>query len=243
MTSNSVCRFSSRFGLWTLVPRARAALFECMQSVRVLENITFYSLFTNRLRPFRDSNHHSNQQQPPPPLLIRTWHAALNSLSLSVLVMIFASFSDSFKYFHTADVFAALLRKSIWSRHVIVRYKLFGLFTYSAKHRKSFFLVFSAEQFRLLNIQCIPTVNLHPNCWSHPNFHEAAEGTPFPPALNHSTMLNQCKRWKISSVSSLYFSSVLGIENCEYIGSMINCSCSCKSFWMKESLDGTDHRF
>ncbi len=44
--------------------------------------------------------------------------------------MIFASFSDSFKYFHTADVFAALVRASIWSRHVIVRYNLFGLFAY-----------------------------------------------------------------------------------------------------------------
>ncbi len=62
--------------------------------------------------------------------------------------MIFVSFSDSFKYFHTADVFAALVRASIWSRHVIVRYNLFGLFAYSAEHRKSFFLLFSAEQFR-----------------------------------------------------------------------------------------------
>ncbi len=61
-----------------------------------------------------------------------TWDAALSSLSLPVLraVMIFASFSDSFKYFHTADVFAALVRASIWSRHVIVRYNLFGLFAY-----------------------------------------------------------------------------------------------------------------
>ncbi len=58
------------FGLWTLAPRAHAALFEYMQSVRVLENITFCSLFTNRLRPFRDFNHHSNQHQPPLPLLI-----------------------------------------------------------------------------------------------------------------------------------------------------------------------------
>ncbi len=87
-------------------------------------------------------------------------------------------------------------------------------------------------------VEC--AVSLHPNCWSHPNIHEAAEGTLFAPGLNHSTMLNQFKRWKISPVSSLYFSSVLGMENCEYIGSVINCLCSCKSFWMKESLDGAD---
>ncbi len=44
--------------------------------------------------------------------------------------MFFASFSDSFKYFHTADAFAALVHASIWSRHGIVRYNLFGLFAY-----------------------------------------------------------------------------------------------------------------
>ncbi len=77
MTSNSVWlvtvfqrRISSLFGLWTLAPRARAVLFEYMQFLRVFENITFCSLFTNRLRPFRDFNHHSNQNQPPLPLLI-----------------------------------------------------------------------------------------------------------------------------------------------------------------------------
>ncbi len=53
--------------LWTLAPRARAALFEYMPLVRVLENITLCSLFAN---PFHDFNHHSNQQQPPLPLLI-----------------------------------------------------------------------------------------------------------------------------------------------------------------------------
>ncbi len=37
-----------------------------MQSVRVLENITF----TNRLRPFRDFNHHSNHATITLPLLI-----------------------------------------------------------------------------------------------------------------------------------------------------------------------------
>ncbi len=44
--------------------------------------------------------------------------------------MIFASFWDSFKYFHTADMFAALVRASIWSSHIIVQYNLFGLFAY-----------------------------------------------------------------------------------------------------------------
>ncbi len=59
---------------------------------------------------------------------------------------------------HTTDVFAALVRASIWSRNVIVRYKLFGLFTYSAEHRNSFFFFFFlAEQFQLPNIRCIPT--------------------------------------------------------------------------------------
>ncbi len=67
--------------------------------------------------------------------------------------MIFVSFSDSFKYFHTADVFAALVHASIWSRHIIVRYNLFGLSAYSAGR----FFLFSVEQFRLLNIRCIPS--------------------------------------------------------------------------------------
>ncbi len=52
---------------------------------------------------------------------------------------------DSFKGFHTADVFAALVRVSIWARNVIVRYKLFSRFSYSAEHRNSFFFLFSAE--------------------------------------------------------------------------------------------------
>ncbi len=47
-----------------LALRARAALFENMQFVLVLENITFCSLFTDRLRLFGDFNHHSNQHQP-----------------------------------------------------------------------------------------------------------------------------------------------------------------------------------
>ncbi len=89
-----------------------------------------------------------------------TWDAALNSLSLSVFCdcnNFGVSLSDCFKCFLTADVFAALVRVSIWSRNVIVRYKLFGLFAYSAKHRKSFFVLFSSEQFRFPNIRCIPS--------------------------------------------------------------------------------------
>ncbi len=48
-----------------------------------------------------------------------TWDAdaALSSIPLSVLVMIFASFSDGFKCFHTAEMFGALARACIWSRH------------------------------------------------------------------------------------------------------------------------------
>ncbi len=71
-------------------------------------------------------------QQSPCLFSSETWDAALNGLSLSVLVMFFVSLSDSFKYFHTADTFAALVHESIWSRHVIVQYNLFGLFAYSA---------------------------------------------------------------------------------------------------------------
>ncbi len=142
-------RISSRFGLWTLAPRVRAALFEYMQFVRVLENITFCNLFTNHLRPFHDFNHYSNQQQPPLPLLIGDMRCS--SLSLSVFracndVCVSLSLSDSFKCFHTADVFAALVRTSIWSLNVIVRYKLFSLYAYSAENRNSFFFLFSAEQ-------------------------------------------------------------------------------------------------
>ncbi len=48
--------------------------------------------------------------------------------------MFFASFSDSFKYFHTVDTFAELVRESIWLRHVIVQYNLFCIFAYSAEH-------------------------------------------------------------------------------------------------------------
>ncbi len=100
------------------------------------------------MRPFRGFNHHTVTSINHLFLFSsETWDAALNSLSLSVLVMVFASFSDSFKYFHTADTFAAVVRASIWSRHVIVRYNLFGLFAYSAEHRKSFFCYFRPNNF------------------------------------------------------------------------------------------------
>ncbi len=49
---------------------------------------------------------------------------------MSQLVMISASFSDSFKCFHIANMFAALVQASIWSRHVIVWSNLFWLFAY-----------------------------------------------------------------------------------------------------------------
>ncbi len=111
MISNSVS------ALWICV-----ALFEYMQFVRVLENITFCSLFTIRLRPFRDFNHHSNQQQPPFLFSSETWDAALSSLSLSVFRAcndFCVSLSESFKCFHTADVFASLVRAFIWNYSVL----------------------------------------------------------------------------------------------------------------------------
>ncbi len=61
--------------------QSRAAVFEYMPFVRVLENITFCSLFAN---PFHDFNHHSNQHQPPLPLLIVDMRSSASSLSLSV---------------------------------------------------------------------------------------------------------------------------------------------------------------
>ncbi len=37
--------------------------------------------------------------------------------------MSFASFSDSFKYFHTVDTFAALVSATIWPCHVVIQEK------------------------------------------------------------------------------------------------------------------------
>ncbi len=63
----------------------RAEHFEYMQSVCVFENISFCSLFTNRLRPFRDFNHHTVTSINHPILFSsETWDAVLSSLSLSV---------------------------------------------------------------------------------------------------------------------------------------------------------------
>ncbi len=136
--------------LWTLNPGpgARAALFEYMPFVRVLENITFCRLFTNRLRPFHDFNHHSNQQQPPFLFSSETLEAALSSLSLSIFCAcndVCISLSDSFKWFQTANVFAALVRASIWLCNVIVRYKLLSFRLFGRTTPKLFFFLFSAE--------------------------------------------------------------------------------------------------
>ncbi len=84
--SNSVSA-QNLLALWTLtlVPRARAALFEYMPFVRVLENRTFCSLFAN---PFCDFNHHSNQHQPPLPLLIGDMSSsAEQSLAVGVVCL------------------------------------------------------------------------------------------------------------------------------------------------------------
>ncbi len=57
-----------------------------IEFVRVFENITFCSLFTNRLRPFRDFNHHTVTSINHLFLFSsETWDAALSSLLLSVL--------------------------------------------------------------------------------------------------------------------------------------------------------------
>ncbi len=137
LTSNTVSA-QIFLTLWTLNPGAASSC----HAVSVFENITFFSLFTNRLRPFHDFNHHTVTSNNHLFLFSsEIWDAALNSLSLSVLVMICVSFSDSFKCFHTADIFAALAHTSVWSCHIIVRYILFGLFANNFGCRK-----FSASQ-------------------------------------------------------------------------------------------------
>ncbi len=113
-------RFSSRFGLWTLAIkqialRAHATLSEYMQFVHVLENITSCSLFSNCLRPFNFSHHTVTSNKHPFPILIEDMQCRAKSLWLSVLVMIFASFSDGFKCFHTIDMFAALVHDCVTS--------------------------------------------------------------------------------------------------------------------------------
>ncbi len=55
-----------------------------MQSVHVLENIIFCSLFTNHLRPFRDFNHHTVTRIIHPSSSHRRHEMQLYSLSLLV---------------------------------------------------------------------------------------------------------------------------------------------------------------
>ncbi len=65
----------------------RCKLMQCfyMPSVHVFENMTFCSLFTNRLRSFRDFNHHTVTSINHLFLCSsETWDAALSILSLSV---------------------------------------------------------------------------------------------------------------------------------------------------------------
>ncbi len=147
-----------------------------MQSVLVLENITFYnSLFTNRLilrkllncwncwncaiSQFHSS--YSNQHQPSLLFSSETWDTVLllNSLLLLVFLVLVRSFVQFFRVqfliLSCSRRVSALVHTSIWSCHVIVRYNLFGLLAYSAEHRKSGFLFFFFF-FRLANIRCIP---------------------------------------------------------------------------------------
>ncbi len=119
-------------------PWRRELIQRCLNGITcnpyVLENTAFCSLFTNRLRPFRDFIHHTVASIIHPSSSHRRHDAALtvSRCWCFVLVMSFASFSDSLKYFHTADTFAALVCATIGSCHVIVRYNLFGLLAYSA---------------------------------------------------------------------------------------------------------------
>ncbi len=119
-----------------------------MQFVRVLENITFCSLFTNCLRLFAISIITVTTNNHPFLFSSETWDAALtvSRCRCFVLVMIFTSFSDSFKCFHIAVIFAALVRASVWSRHDIVQYNLFDLFTYSYYYKR-FFCFFRPNNF------------------------------------------------------------------------------------------------
>ncbi len=163
LTSN--CSAQIFLTLWTLTlaTRAHAVLFEHV--IRgVFEKLTFCSLFINRMRPFRDFNHHTVTSINHLFLLTwETWDAALSSLSLSVLRASndFLHLSLTVLNTFTLQVFAALVRISVWSRHVIVRgtsYFPFRLFGRTSK--EFFFVLFSAEQFRLPNIWCIPTYGI-----------------------------------------------------------------------------------
>ncbi len=147
------CWFSLRFGLWTLVPRARAALFEYMQSVCVLENITFCSLFTNCLRPFRDFSHHTvtSNNHHLFPLLVGDMRCRCSSKQ-SLAVGACNDFCIcSFKCFHTADMFAAIC----WQRTPLFDHdtSLFGTIysVFSLIPKELFFFCY----FQPNNLQCI----------------------------------------------------------------------------------------
>ncbi len=153
-----------------------------MQYMRIYENITFCSVFTNCLRPFRDFNHHTVTSDNPPFLFSsETWDAALSSLWLSGLVMIFASFSDTFKCSHTAYMFATLACTSIWSRHVIVwsfirSFRLFQYLNYALqtvncgpKFNARLYRVLKAESIRMgVNDAALPNDSLT-NKWNRLN--------------------------------------------------------------------------
>ncbi len=82
--------------------------------------------------------------------------------------MIFASFSDSFKYIHTADMFAALEFALIWSRLIIVQYNLFALFTSSAEEKRVNKLYQTMMWCNQIKDYFTYIIQL-PNIWSIPN--------------------------------------------------------------------------
>ncbi len=101
-------------------------------------NITSCKKGHNCLRPFRDFNHHTVTSNNHPFLFSsKTCHAVLNSLSLSVLIMIFASFSDTFKFLHWRHVCCIspclyLIASLHCSVQFIQSFCLFGLLLFSA---------------------------------------------------------------------------------------------------------------
>ncbi len=123
--------------LWTLKPwQPRAScstvwIHAICACLRKHNNVCY--LFTNWLRQFRYFNHHTVTSNNHPFLFSsKTCDAVLNSLWLSVLIMIFVSFSDTFKCFHTADMFAVLVRAYlIMSLYCLVQFiRSFRLFCY-----------------------------------------------------------------------------------------------------------------
>ncbi len=83
----------------------------CMQFLRVLENITFCNLFTNRLRPFCNFNNHTVASNNRPFLFSsETWDAALLSLAVGVSCLQWV-LSLSLTVLNTATLQTRLLRK------------------------------------------------------------------------------------------------------------------------------------